>query len=263
MNELTGKVAIVTGGSKGMGRHFVAALVQQGVKVACLARPSHELDTLGDGFGESVLPLACDVTDPGAVNRAIDAVAKAYGQIDVLAHNAAFYQPFAFETASDKIMRDHVEVNVMGSMWLFRAAIPHLRKTHGQIVAISSETVALPMPMLGLYAATKAAMEVLCEGLRHELREDGIRISVLRSGNVAGGTSSSAWPKDVAESFFRKIVSSGHAALSGASASPESMARALIAILTLPRDVSTDLAVIRAANPGIPQTAREHGGPAK
>lgn len=258
MSQPTSKVAIVTGASKGMGRHFVRALIEQGMRVACLARPSAELDALVGEFGDAVLALPCDITDPQAVNAAVASTVQSCGRIDVLVHNAAFYQPFAFEQASDRIIRDHVEVNVLGTAWMIRAAIPHLRASHGHVVVISSESVALPFPMLALYAATKAAMETLCEGLRSELREDGIRFTVLRSGNVTGGASSKAWPKDVATAFFDKIVATGHAAMTGAPASPESMARALVATLSLPRDISADLAVVRAANHGMPSSVRQH-----
>src|SRR3546814_7005226 len=71
MERLAGKVAVVTGASKGMGRHFVAALVGAGMRVACLARPSEELASLADEFGDAVLALPCDVTVSDAVNAAV------------------------------------------------------------------------------------------------------------------------------------------------------------------------------------------------
>jgi NADP-dependent 3-hydroxy acid dehydrogenase YdfG len=253
MSQLTGKVAIITGGSKGVGREFLRALVAEGMRVACLARPSPELTSLNSEFGGAVLAIDCDISAPAAVDRAVKNIAASYGQIDVVVNNAATYVPFAFEKGSDEIVRNHVEVNLLGVAWMIRATIPHLRKTRGQIVAISSESTVSPVPMLSLYAATKTAVETLCDGLRDELRDDGIRVSILRSGNIAGGTASAAWPRDVAESFYRKLVATGHAARSGASASAESMACALIAILSLPRDISADLSIVRAANQGVPQ----------
>ena len=111
--------------------------------------------------------------------------------------------------------------------------------------------------MLALYAATKAAVETLSEGLRDELRSDGIRVGVLRSGSVAGGTGGAAWSDRTRDAFYRKIVSTGHAAMSGAPASPESMACALVATLALPRDISIDLIEVRAAQEGMPEGARD------
>ena len=257
MGQLAGKVAVVTGASKGMGRQFVAALVAAGARVACLARPSPELDTLATEHGAAILTLPCDVTDSAAVNAAIDRAAVHFGRIDVLVNNAAIYHPFAFESGSDAIIRQHVDVNVLGVAWPIRAAIPHLRVTQGQIVSISSESVELPFPMLALYAATKAAVETLSEGLRAELRGHGIRVSVLRSGSVSGGSGGNAWSEEARQAFFRKIVETGHAAMSGTPATPESMAQALVAILSLPRDVSVDLIELRAAQAGLPEGARD------
>nr|WP_255631008.1 SDR family NAD(P)-dependent oxidoreductase [Novosphingobium sp. FKTRR1] len=253
---MQGKVAVVTGASKGMGRHFVAALAGCGMKVAALARPSVELDSLAAELGDAVTAIACDVTAPDAVKVAIDETASRFGQIDVLINNAAIYHPFAFEEGSDALIRSHIDVNVLGLAWATRAAIPHLRRTRGQIVNISSESVRRPFPMLALYAATKAAVEVLSEGLREELRSEGIRISVLRSGSVSGGMGSDSWSDETRQKFFAKIVQTGHAAMSGSPASPGSMARGLVSILSLPRDVSIDLVELRAAEEGLPEGAQ-------
>jgi NADP-dependent 3-hydroxy acid dehydrogenase YdfG len=252
MGALAGKVALVTGASKGMGRHFVAALVTEGMQVACLARPSAELETLAAEHGAAVLVLPCDIADPDAVNTAVAQAAARFGRLDVAVNNAAIYHPFAFDSGSDALIRSHVEVNVLGVAWVIRAAIPHLKATQGQIVSISSESVHLPFPMLALYAATKAAVEVLSAGLRDELRCDGVRVSVLRSGSVSGGSGATGWGEATTQAFYTKILQTGHAAMSGTPASPESMAEALVAMLSLPRDVSVDLIEVRASREGMP-----------
>jgi NADP-dependent 3-hydroxy acid dehydrogenase YdfG len=256
MQELAGKVALVTGASKGMGRHFVTALVDAGMQAACLARSSPELDALAAELGDAVLAIPCDVASSVQASAAIAQAAAHFGRIDVVVNNAAIYHPFAFDTGSDEIIRAHVDVNVLGVAWIIRAAIPHLRATQGQIFTISSESVRMPFPMLALYAATKAAVETLSEGLREELRSDGIRVGILRSGSVSGGAGGASWSDETKAAFFTKIVSTGHAAMSGSPASPESMARALIAALALPRDISVDLIEVRAAQEGLPDGAK-------
>lgn len=256
MERLAGKVAVVTGASKGMGRHFVAALVSAGMRVACLARPSDELDSLAGQFGDAVLPLPCDVTSSQAVDAAIATTVEAFGRIDVVIANAAVFHPFAFEQGSDEIIRSHVDINILGVAWLIRAAIPHLRETKGQIVAISSESVRMPYPMLALYAATKAAIETLLTGLRDELRSEDIRVTVLRSGSVKGGSGGKAWSQETVAAFYKKIVETGHAAMSGESATPESMAASLLAVITLPADIGVDLIEVRAAQVGVPDGAK-------
>lgn len=254
MSDIGGKVALVTGASKGMGRHFVTTLAGAGMRVAALARPSPEFDALPEDA--AILPLACDVTDPRGVDAAIAATIERFGRLDVIVANAALYRPFAFETASDADIRDHVELNILGVAWTIRAAIPHLRKTGGQIVVVSSESVRMPFPMLATYAATKAAVETLAQGLRDELRSDGIRVVVLRSGSVKGGSGGKQWSAEATDAFYRKILATGHAAMSGEAASPESMAEALLAVIGLPRDIGVDLIEVRAAGEGLPEGAR-------
>lgn len=256
MNSLAGKVGIISGASKGMGRHFVAAMVSAGMRVACLARKSDELASLTEEHGEAVLVLPCDVTMPDAVNSAVSQTVEHFGRLDVVVANAAIFQPFAFDEGDDDIIRNHVDVNILGVAWLVRAAIPHLRETKGQIVAISSESVRMPFPMLALYAATKAAVETLCNGLREELRSDDIRVTILRSGSVKGGSGGSSWSEETTAAFYKKIVETGHASMSGESARPESMAAALLATIGLPTDIGVDLIEVRAACVGVPDGAK-------
>jgi NADP-dependent 3-hydroxy acid dehydrogenase YdfG len=252
MTEADNKTALVTGASKGMGRHFVAALVDAGWNVAALARPSDELWSLEAEFGGCVAAIGCDVSDRAQVAKAVADAVTGLGRLDLLVNNAAVFHPFMLEKASDADIEQHIGVNLTGIIWLIRAAIPHLRATRGQIVSISSESVINPFPMLTVYAATKAAVETLSAGLREELKADGIRVSVLRSGSVAGSTGSAAWDAGATQAFYKKIVETGHAAMSGEPASPESMAKALMAIVSLPPDVSANLIEVRAARVGMP-----------
>lgn len=249
---LSGKIAVVTGASKGMGREFCARLIAAGAKVAALARPSAELHELAETWGDALLPLPCDVRQSDAVSRAMGRAAEHFGRIDFLINNAAMFHPFAFEDGSDALILQHVEVNLLGPIWATRAALPHLRASQGQVVMISSESVLHPFPMLALYAATKSALEVLTTGLRDELRSEKIRFTILRSGSVSGGSGGAEWSEETKQQFYQKILQTGHAAISGQPASPESMAQALLAILTLPPDISPDLIEVRAAYAGLP-----------
>lgn len=257
MKPLAGKVAVVTGASKGMGRMFVHALVDAGAKVAAIARPSVELNSLRDDLGNRVLAVECDITDSMQVNNAITACVGTFGQLDLLVNNAAIFHPFLTELATDEDISGHFNTNVLGSIWMIRAAIPYLKKTKGQIVSISSESVVHPFPMLATYAATKAAVETLSTALADELRTDGIRVSVLRSGSVAGGSGSDAWSTEAKKAFYAKIMATGHAQMAGAAASAESMAKALIAIVGLPDDVCPRLIDVRAARSGVPEGTQE------
>jgi len=168
VRTLRGKVAIVTGASRGLGRAFVDALVEHGAVVACLARPSAELDELARHHGDAVAPFPCDVSDASQIDRAVAGAVERFGRLDVLVNNAAIFHPFLVEEATAAQVEAHIGVNLFGPIWLARAAIPHLRATKGQVVSISSESVRMPFPFLTVYAATKAALEVLSAGLRDE-----------------------------------------------------------------------------------------------
>lgn len=256
MALLSGKVVIVTGGSKGMGRHFVQILADAGAKIGCLARTSPELAAVQAEHGDAVLAIPCDVSSSVQVNAAVDSVVKKFGRLDIVVNNAAIFHPFMIETATDAEIRQHIGLNIEGVLWLTRAAIPHLRKSQGQIVSITSESVRHPFPMLSVYSATKAAVETFSQALRDELRSENIRVSVLRSGSVAGGAGGAGWPDATAQAFYRKILETGHAHIAGEAASPDSMAKALLAIVTLPTDVSADLIEVRAARSGIPEGSK-------
>ena len=254
--KLAGRVGIVTGASRGMGRHFVAALVEAGAIVGCLARPSDELEALQTEYGERVVILPCDITDPTVVTAHVTAVVDRFGALNFLVNNAAIFHPFRLENATDSQVEQHVAINLLGPAWCMRAAIPHLRQSKGHLVSISSESVRMPYPFLSLYAATKAGLETLTAAMREELREDGIRVTTLRSGAVAGGTGARDWDPAARDAFFATITLTGHGAFAGTPADPASMAQALVEILALPADINVDLVEIRAAASGHPTPDR-------
>lgn len=255
VGDQSGKVAIVTGASKGMGRSFVAALVNAGWRVAALARASAELASLEAEFGSNIVAIPCDVSSVTNVQAAVTRAVENFGQLDLLVNNAAVFWPFMLEDGSDSDVAQHIAINITGVIWMIRAAIPHLKISQGQIVSVSSESVNHPFPMLTVYAATKAAVETLSAGLRDELQSDNIRVSVLRSGSVAGSSGSANWSAERTQAFYKKIVETGHANMAGEAATPESMAKALLAIISLPVDINADLIEVRAARAGVPDGA--------
>ena len=248
---LSGKVVVITGASKGMGRVFTETLVRQGAKVAALARASNALEALGAAHGEAVLTLPCDIAEARSVRAAIDQAAQRFGRIDALVNNAAISTLMKVEAASDADIDREFAVNLLGPIYATSAAIPHLRAAGGgDLVFVSSESIRRPYPFLGLYAASKAGLETAASGLRDELREQGTRVTVLRSGYVAtGGNLGEGWPADMAAQFFAEANKMGLTHFSGTPAEPEPMAQALLAVLCLPRDVNIDLIEARGRAP--------------
>lgn len=248
---LEGKVAIVTGGSKGMGRAFAEVLAGEGARVVLLARASDALDEAAAQLGNAALPIACDVSDAASVRAAIDQAAAHFGRIDILVNNAAITTLLKVETATPAEIEREYAVNLLGPVYATSAAIPHLRAGGGgDIVFVSSESIRMPYPYLTLYASTKSGLEGLAAGLRSELREQGTRVTVLRSGAVAsGGNLGAEWPADRRDDFFATAMKMGHVHFTGTPALPQSMAQALLAIVSLPRDVNLDLVEARGRAP--------------
>jgi NADP-dependent 3-hydroxy acid dehydrogenase YdfG len=247
MSNLVGKVALITGASKGLGRCLAELLVSEGAKVVAAARPSPQLAALGRELGDAGFAVECDVRSPRSVETAIEAGVRHFGGLDILINNAAACVLHDIETSTDEEILSEVETNLLGSVWCVRAAIPHLTaRGGGDIAFVTSESVKLPYPFLTLYAATKAGIETFAHGLRSELRPNGTRVTVRRSGKMTGASIEDAWDPDRSRRFFEAATKSGHMALSGEGNHPSANARALIDAFELPRDANVDLIEVRS-----------------
>lgn len=246
LESLAGKIFAITGASKGMGLRFARALAREGAKLALLARPSPELDAAGRELA-GALALPCNVGNPDEVRTAFAAIAERYGQLNGLINNAAACLPHKIEDSTDAEIWTEINTNLAGPLFCTREAIPLLRASGaGDIVNVSSESVHFPMPFLTLYAATKAGLENLSRGLRTELRADGIRVTVLRSGSVAESSIGASWDPERAQTFMASMHESGAMAHVGAAVAPETMAAMLVQMLRLPREAHLDLVELRA-----------------
>lgn len=243
---LEGRVCAITGGSKGMGRAFCELLVANGAQTAILARPSPEMDSLVQSLGTATLAVPCDMGDPESVHRAIDRTAAHFGRLDTVISNAAIVSLLKIETAPAAAIQREMAVNLIGPIHLTQASIPHLRAAGGgDLVFMSSESVRMPYPYLTLYGAGKGAIEVFAAGMRNELRAQGTRVTVLRSGAVEGSNLEKDWDPDTRADFFEASSKMGNTAFSGQPATRTSMAQAMLSLLSLPRDANVDLIEIR------------------
>jgi NAD(P)-dependent dehydrogenase (short-subunit alcohol dehydrogenase family) len=244
---LAGKVGVVTGGSKGIGRAVAGALVGAGAAVALLARPSAALIEAAEMLGPSALAVPCDMADSDQIDCAFAEVAKELGRIDMLIANAAICTLLKIEGADPKLIDREIATNLAGPIHSTRAALPHLRAVGGgDIVYVSSDSVRMPPPYLGVYAATKAGLETFAVAMRAELRAMGTRVTTLRSGYVAsGGNLGADWDPATRDAFFAEMRSGGHTDFVGSPISPETMAQVLLTIVTAPRDVNLDLVEAR------------------
>ncbi|MEU1722613.1 SDR family NAD(P)-dependent oxidoreductase [Nonomuraea sp. NPDC005692] len=180
------KVWFVTGSSRGLGRHFVEAALSRGDKVAAVARNTASLDGLVAAYGEAVLPLELDVTDKAAVFEGVKRAREHFGRLDVIVNNAGHAQVGAVEELTEQDLRDQLETNLFGAVWVIQAALPYLREQRsGHFIQLSSAAGLMAMPLSGAYSASKWALEALNESLAQEVADFGVKVTVIEPGGFA------------------------------------------------------------------------------
>jgi NAD(P)-dependent dehydrogenase (short-subunit alcohol dehydrogenase family) len=180
------KVWFITGASRGFGRIWAEAALGRGDKVAATARRAEDLADLTERFGDAVLPLALDVTDTAQVQQVLDAAHSHFGRLDVVLNNAGYTLVGTVEEASDADIRAVFDTNFFGAVHVVQAALPYLREQgSGHIVTVSSSLGIGPMPLIGFYCATKAAVESIHESLAPEVKGFGIKVTLIEPGAYA------------------------------------------------------------------------------
>lgn len=187
MPQLDGKVAIVTGGSRGIGYATARRLVQHGARVAVTGRDRARLETAAAEIGpaDRVMALPGDVGDPALVAENMRTVESAFGGLDILVNNAGIGVFRPVDQMNDATWQSLITTNLTGPFNWCRAAIPALRRRKGgTIVNISSLASKSPFAGAAAYAATKAGLNAFSEALLEELRYDDIRVALVLPGSV-------------------------------------------------------------------------------
>ncbi|KAB2348508.1 SDR family NAD(P)-dependent oxidoreductase [Actinomadura rudentiformis] len=187
--QLSGRVAIVTGASKGMGLAITRTLLEEGARVVAASRKSSpELDALA---GPGLVHVAVDLMDPDAPGRLVERAVEEFGGLDILVNNAGGPPPgvslprFGFLTPNDDDWRQMFEFNLFAVVRAVRAAIPAmLERGGGSIVNISSTSARQPGTMNYDYTAAKAGLNTLTKGLSQEFGPQGIRVNTVSPGPV-------------------------------------------------------------------------------
>jgi NAD(P)-dependent dehydrogenase (short-subunit alcohol dehydrogenase family) len=180
------KVWFVTGTSRGFGRVWAEAALKRGDKVVATARDPATLEALVEQYGEAVLPLRLDVTERETVFSQFAKGYEHFGRIDVVLNNAGYGLFGAIEENTEQEVRHQMEVNFFGALWVIQAALPYLRKQGGgHILSTSSIGGVLAIPSLGIYNASKWALEAANEALAQEVAPYGIKITLIEPGGYA------------------------------------------------------------------------------
>jgi NAD(P)-dependent dehydrogenase (short-subunit alcohol dehydrogenase family) len=177
--SLEGRVAFITGASGGIGAAVGRMLHDAGASVGLASRR-------GDDLGlERGLGLACDVRDPEAVDAAVAATVERFGRLDVVVANAGVGAYGPFLDVTQEFLDEMIDVNLKGTLYAIRAALPHMLGREGDVITLASEAGRRGLPLEAVYCASKFGQVGFTRALDHELREHGIRCTNVCPGGVA------------------------------------------------------------------------------
>ncbi len=200
LQNLSGKCAVITGASSGIGMATASALHGEGVRVALAARSVDKLDALAAELGDGCMVVPTDVGDEQQVNGLFDRVKQEWGGLDLLFNNAGVGYAGPLENGDTGEWRATIDANLYGVLFCTRAAIPLLRNRPGAMIStVSSVGGRHGIEGWAVYNATKFAVVGLHDALRKELGPEGIRVSLIEPGAVY-----TQWGRNVSEEAMRE-----------------------------------------------------------
>lgn len=184
--SLRGRGVLVSGATGGIGREIAQELLRRGARVAVASRPSERLDALVEELdgGDDVVVAAADVTDRAAVVRATDEAADRLGGLTAVVAGAGVVLTGTIAEQSEEDCRRVIDTNLYGTLWTLQAALPHVDRADGHLLAVASIAAIAPTPLAGIYPATKAAVGELVAQLRIELMHRRTSAGVFYLGMV-------------------------------------------------------------------------------
>jgi 3-oxoacyl-[acyl-carrier protein] reductase len=207
MSKLTGKVAIVTGASKGIGAAIAKHLAAEGAAVAVNYASSKEgadrvVAEITRSGGEAIAVQA-NVAKQAEIDRLFSETKKAFGRLDILVNNAGIYEFLPLEDVTEEHFHKQFDLNVLGLVLASKAAVKHFDAAGGSIINISSGASTMTPPNASVYSATKAAVDAVTRSLAKELGPRNIRVNSINPGMVE---TEGVHAAGFAESDFRKQV---------------------------------------------------------
>jgi NAD(P)-dependent dehydrogenase (short-subunit alcohol dehydrogenase family) len=210
MFNIMGKVAIITGASRGIGQAIAECYAAAGAKVVISSRKIDGLNEAAEKIrtnGGEVTPVAAHNGDKAALQALVNVAVEKYGRVDILVNNAATNPHFGtLLEAEDSLWQKTIEVNIMGNVWLTQAAVKVMREHGGgKIINIASVVGLRPGAMQGIYSLTKAALINLTQTLAMELAGDNIQVNAIAPGVIKTKFASALWDNDaVAEPILAR-----------------------------------------------------------
>lgn len=211
------RYALVTGGSRGLGKQIAMQLLKDGVSVGICARNKNELQTISEELrglcneGQKVATFACDVSDQRQIDELFASVFSQFPSLDILVNNAGIYGPMgSLESLSWTDWVRTIEINVFGTVYACRCVLPHFKSNgYGRIVNLSGGGATSPLPFISAYGASKAAIVRFTESLAHELDGENICVNAVAPGALNTQMLDevlAAGPELVGKSYFDRMV---------------------------------------------------------
>lgn len=207
--DLKGRVAIVTGASRGIGQAIAERFAEAGAQVVLSSRKQDGLDPVAasiEAKGGSALAVVAHNGEKDALQALVKTTVDTFGRVDILVNNAATNPHFGtMLQAEDSLWQKTMEVNIMGNVWLTQAVVPHMRQNGGgKIINVASINGLKPGRMQGIYSMTKAAVISLTQTLAMELGSDNIQVNAIAPGLVKTKFARAIWEND---DLLNEIVS--------------------------------------------------------
>src|SRR6188768_2003137 len=200
MESLKNKVILITGGSKGIGYGVAEALIKEGSKVAVTSRSQKAADDaaarLGAAGNGEAIGIQSDVRDSKAQQKAIEAVVKKWGALDVLIANAGLGYFGNIETLTDEQWNETIDTNLTGVFYSIKASLPELKKTKGYIITMASLAGTNFFAGASAYNASKFGLVGFTQAVMMDVRKYGIKVTTIMPGSVATEFSGSVSPND-------------------------------------------------------------------
>jgi NAD(P)-dependent dehydrogenase (short-subunit alcohol dehydrogenase family) len=213
MGLLDGKIALVTGGGTGIGRGIALLFAAEGAKIVIAGRRADPLRAVAALAPEQISPVQMDLTNRDDQTRALDHVIALHGKLDILVNNAAYQLWKSFAETSEQEIDDLFFTNLSAITRFIKRALPHLEKSKGNIVNISSTAsryTAVPSQKLAVYSASKAGLNQLTRTLAPEFGPSGIRINTVAPGLTRGDYAQDSLAADEAtEAWIRQATPLG------------------------------------------------------
>lgn len=182
---LDGKTALITGGGRGIGREIALTFARQGARIAVAARTADQVEQVAREIGNNAIALVCDVSDSESVTGMFSDMRERLGDADILVNNAGVAESATFVNTTDELWHRHISINLSGTFYCTRAALPAmLKKRWGRVINIASIAAKTGAPYVSAYTASKHGVLGLTRTLALEVATAGITVNAICPGYV-------------------------------------------------------------------------------